>query len=505
MEGVLTEGERETYKLKTRDYIIDAIGENTAEAAPELFPPEVRAAFIEKLDRIGNIGQAIHEQVKQMLATGKIKIKLRDPNRAHDISAELLKTVFKEFHSEKEIKLLDIAIYPLAMDINAALEKHIDGHAKKESHVSDELVEKMQRDKVRERMDALRHKFHWNKITATELKKHVQDIFANYTREETDAINTSFNDYLDDIGAITEGNLLPPFDKNVDFYTLSDEDIFACRERGMTDRDIEAMKLSLDWLRDHNIMYDEEFVLQPNTVSRIHHLQDAYNHKRVVVRSHLENPTATTRMQDIEHTFVVQHNWADAFAGAQKDGTFKGRDSIRLPFNECAFEFRISDRNVIALVSQGEGEERYSCMAFMQAKECWVLVACDQGSQVELPDKTFHSLLGNFIFSQIDAICIALDAEVATHTVERAPAALNAKRIKSGKPKLADFHVIDLSRRRRIANPIEHGSSEPGVTGKVRLHFRRGHWRHYMNHNTWIKWCLVGNPDLGFIHKQYKL
>jgi hypothetical protein len=38
-----------------------------------------------------------------------------------------------------------------------------------------------------------------------------------------------------------------------------------------------------------------------------------------------------------------------------------------------------------------------------------------------------------------------------------------------------------------------------------RLHFRRRHWRHFVNHKTWIKWTLVGDPDLGFIDKDYRL
>jgi hypothetical protein len=38
-----------------------------------------------------------------------------------------------------------------------------------------------------------------------------------------------------------------------------------------------------------------------------------------------------------------------------------------------------------------------------------------------------------------------------------------------------------------------------------RLHFRRGHHRHYENYKLWIKWQLVGNPDIGFIDKDYKL
>jgi hypothetical protein len=44
-----------------------------------------------------------------------------------------------------------------------------------------------------------------------------------------------------------------------------------------------------------------------------------------------------------------------------------------------------------------------------------------------------------------------------------------------------------------------------GAAASPRLHFRRGHYRHYPNHKLWIRWCLVGNPDLGFIDADYRL
>jgi hypothetical protein len=50
--------------------------------------------------------------------------------------------------------------------------------------------------------------------------------------------------------------------------------------------------------------------------------------------------------------------------------------------------------------------------------------------------------------------------------------------------------------RRRSARP-------PGANRK-RLHLRRGHWRHFATYRTWIKWMMVGNPDLGFVDKEYR-
>ena len=74
------------------------------------------------------------------------------------------------------------------------------------------------------------------------------------------------------------------------------------------------------------------------------------------------------------------------------------------------------------------------------------------------------------------------------------------KRASKGKPPLTDFHIVELNRRPRAS------SSVVGTTdAKLRLHFRRGHWRHFDTHKTWINWTLVGNPDLGWIDKEYRI
>lgn len=36
-------------------------------------------------------------------------------------------------------------------------------------------------------------------------------------------------------------------------------------------------------------------------------------------------------------------------------------------------------------------------------------------------------------------------------------------------------------------------------------HIDRAIWRRFETHKTWIKWTLVGDPDLGFIEKHYRL
>jgi hypothetical protein len=111
-------------------------------------------------------------------------------------------------------------------------------------------------------------------------------------------------------------------------------------------------------------------------------------------------------------------------------------------------------------------------------------------------------MLGIHLARNIRSICIALDAEVAVTEVIRAPHRLNHQREKQGKKPVLDHHVVNLARRSRVEPLPSAGDRE--ARWHPRLHFRRGHWRHFEDHKTWVRWCLVGDPDLGFIDKEYR-
>lgn len=100
------------------------------------------------------------------------------------------------------------------------------------------------------------------------------------------------------------------------------------------------------------------------------------------------------------------------------------------------------------------------------------------------------------------AICVSLDAEVSTSTVVRVSEKVNRRREQEGKVPFFSYRVINLAHRHRVANASAGGS---GISTKKRLHFRRGHWRHFAEFKTWVRWTLVGNPELGFIDKEYRL
>jgi hypothetical protein len=194
--------------------------------------------------------------------------------------------------------------------------------------------------------------------------------------------------------------------------------------------------------------------------------------------------------------FLIEHDWSAAFAGATDyaDGEYI------LPFEMCCFEMRLSGRRLIVVET-----ERGRLIA-LQAGDLWVVyppARPDHPMRYAESGQNDHlHALSDLVAKHIRAVCIALEAEVAVSETIRAPHKLNAAREKKGLLPIADYHVVSLARRQRAAPLLRAGEPE---TGRVRLHFRRGHWRHYETHKTWIKWTLVGNPDLGFINKHYRL
>jgi hypothetical protein len=220
--------------------------------------------------------------------------------------------------------------------------------------------------------------------------------------------------------------------------------------------------------------------LEKNTVGRRHLFVDALLSDRVHGTEEAWKRADWSEVQ----SFVVQHDWAAAFKHATD---YLDADDFRLPFPSCCFEFRISGYNVFVMAN--ERDEKTSFVSFVGLGEWWVLPTAEQGSQ---------SLL--WAQEQIKAICVALEANVAISETVGAPTRLNRKRVERGREPLRPYHVVNLARR----HVIERGESTGTGTHK-RLHFRRGHWRHYENKTIWIKWTLVGDPDLGWVEKEYRL
>lgn len=183
---------------------------------------------------------------------------------------------------------------------------------------------------------------------------------------------------------------------------------------------------------------------------------------------------------------VVEHDWAAAFANSDM-----GDAPIKLPYDLCAFEFQYSGHPVIAFATQID--DQVAICPIIKLGGFWTIP-----SFCSMLDGVDSFAVTGDISKQIRAICIALEAEIAYSEIRREP---HNGQAKNSHLALRDYHVVSLVSRSR-AMPAPSSSQ---AKKHVRLHFRRGHWRHLSDHKTWIKWMLVGDPDLGFVDKHYRL
>ena len=99
-------------------------------------------------------------------------------------------------------------------------------------------------------------------------------------------------------------------------------------------------------------------------------------------------------------------------------------------------------------------------------------------------------------------LCVALNCDNIVAEDVLAPAALNRKRARSGKPPLCDYKVL-------VVRPgPQRGSSGAGQGTRMspRQHFRRGHIRRLGDHRArfvWVSPSVVGSQHHGFLRKDY--
>jgi hypothetical protein len=184
-------------------------------------------------------------------------------------------------------------------------------------------------------------------------------------------------------------------------------------------------------------------------------------------------------------------------------GTEAAEGAFVLPFDSCLFQFQVGGRPIAVLAYHHESGVAFS--AILGSGSHWtggnVNYEYDGRRWITTSDDENDTMLpiATWLGDEIRAISIMLEAEVAVSEVVRAPHKLNAAREKRGKVPINEYHTIDLRTRHRTV-PV-YGTERRGP----RLHFRRGHWRHYATWKTWIRWCVVGDPDKGVILSEYKL
>lgn len=262
-------------------------------------------------------------------------------------------------------------------------------------------------------------------------------------------------------------------------------------------------------------------ILERPDGSQLHKLQQAHAEDRWLIVHDAAETADSISIEDHAslfndlQSFVVEHDWAKALAGS--DVTGSGQGEIKSGAEVAAYEFLISDKRVIAVVIEKDDGHQTRMLITCGLEHGWALLRpyrmTDLFEPVPLDANTDNKMqlnamvqpLAELLARNIRAICIMLEAEVAQTEVIRVDAKLNKAREKRGKLPLSDYHVVSLTRRER-ALPRARGELDPDREIRhPRMHFRRGHWRHYQDHRTWIKWMLVGDPDLGIIEKHYRL
>lgn len=235
--------------------------------------------------------------------------------------------------------------------------------------------------------------------------------------------------------------------------------------------------------------------------SAYYKLKDAFQNLKVIDGTDDKRPNAWF-FKDDPHIILVEHDWSRAFSGA----TDFEAGAFRLPFPNCCFEFVLGGKRVCALVK--ERDEGTSMRPFICHKDLWVA-----GLQYDLHDDQWdltgggflkqHEHLAAVISEQIRAISIVLEAGAfEARKVDPSPK-LNKARMKRGEMPLLAHHVLTISPERVARRERTHEGHDP--KWRTRLHFRRGHWRRYETHKTWVRWTMVGNPDLGFVDTSYRI
>lgn len=273
---------------------------------------------------------------------------------------------------------------------------------------------------------------------------------------------------------------------------------------------LERMDRMIATLSDIELWAKDFLVFEKPAGGAVAALRHAFRHKEVQSFHEILKDMPVQSFEEVfedAEIFRVEHDWLKAIRKANEFDN----GSFRLPYETSVFEFQVSRKPVVAMCLNYGADTAENEIVMQLAVESffgWVLShnlyrhnggrwEVMQGGASIKENKMEHlvELIGN----QIRAACIALDAEVAATTLVREGHTGKGRDAKEHPA--YEFYTINIASRSRAEALQSHGATK----GTKRLHFRRGHWRHFSTSKTWVRWCLVGNPELGFIDKQYRL
>lgn len=207
--------------------------------------------------------------------------------------------------------------------------------------------------------------------------------------------------------------------------------------------------------------------------------------------------------------FVLEHDLAKAFSNA----TGYADMPMRLPYEKCVFEMKLGGKRVLVFLDE---DPSISSSLLVRTAVGWYPLAPfrDEGELSK-----FSGIIDP-IYAQIKAACVAMEAGVVEKVLMPSPVVRRLP-VEAG-----GYHILKV---RRTTKAYVYEAHEP--TYRVALHFRHGHYNHYhvegaeCSHvwgkqdqlkresctlgcgawRTWVNALLAGDPDLGFIDKEYRL
>jgi len=220
-------------------------------------------------------------------------------------------------------------------------------------------------------------------------------------------------------------------------------------------------------------------------------------------------------------SILVRHDWA-AVLGDSLDT----QGEWTAPYDHQIFELLIEgtwrtapldgQRVALPVLALMATKPQSMLLLLRTGKDKWV---CDKYLLQLLPDGfreypdtrineigTDLSPLRKLVYRQVRACSIMIEARVAETKPMRdmtykrnVPPKDNSAPL----PKLG-YNIVELADRHRVER-LPPGPITSSMRRRPRLHFRCAHWRHFATHRTRIPWTLAGNPELGFVEKEYRL
>lgn len=179
----------------------------------------------------------------------------------------------------------------------------------------------------------------------------------------------------------------------------------------------------------------------------------------------------------------------------------------RLPFSPCWIEFETPEYFFCALMTDEENTIGGHLWTKNKSSREWMFrcafICPNEGKQTIFQAESDKSLLEGFS-EAVSVFRVFLSAINCTNVrrVEHKPdEKLQKARAKRGKKPLFSYWTLELEMDR-----TESASVLGGTHASPRVHLRRGHARKLASGKyTWVQSCVVGNKDLGMIHKDYAL